>query len=605
MQNKLSFGISYASAIIAGEPAEFCKNFTGCSDGISEVSLGRNSDLACDTDQNFTYNFTSNSTQDFTDISDCEQNFINSANFAACENNESASCDLAAEGFNEKSTKPDSELGLKQKADTSKFSSARAFDCGSEEAAELYKNLAACEDEALQNSSVGNLKISAHARLKDEILALEALKKKPALAHIPPLQRRRLGLGAKLCISLLGEISQNAPQSLAEDGSLNPASQDLDASKSRTAMQNQQQQNFSSENSLNFMPQNLNSTPQDFTNKNSLNSARQNSKTNECSETSNRAMQSSATQPEGMPLVFCSRLGEINRCFSLLGSMDESVSPSSFCVSVLNAIAAQNAIFTQNHAEISTISAACALENGAIIAATRLKESAEEFGSAQDANEDGKDGECKSNNDKIALLCYFEEVNNDYLKRCDFACALLLVLQRGDDVQIEISPHVVDAQKSAPRDEASSNLEISPYGNDKILPNRDADETLLNRNPNEISQNCDAGDACKTLSDRSAYNAITNEISSDLVAKNTAANKMNVQSYELQTVKTPQAENNRNAEPCKLSQDFKKGGEIPLDTAVEFLAKILSGKREWRSNDGVLDYLWRVKDPAKIAAFLR
>ena len=503
MQNELSFGISYASAIISGEPAEFYKNLAACSDRISEVSLDGNSDLFCDTGQNFTYDFTLNSTQDFTDISDCEQNFINSANFTACGNNEKAGRDLAAEGFIENFTKRGSELGLKQEAVASKFSSARSFDFGSEKATELYKNFAAREDEALQNSPVENLEIAA--RLK-EILALEALKKKPALAHIPPLQRRRLGLGAKLCISLLGEISQNVPQSLAEDGSLNPASQDLDASKNRTAVQNQQQQDFSSENSLNSMPQDLNSMPQDLINENSLNSAMQNFKTND----------NAAMQHERMPLVFCSRLGEINRCFSLLGSMEESVSPSSFCVSVLNAIAAQNAIFTQNHAEISTISAACALENGAIIAAARLKEIAEEFGSAQDANEAGEDGKCETDSDKIALLCYFEEANNDYLKRCDFACALLLVLQRGDDVQIEISPHVADAT---------------------------------------------------------------------------------AQSIEAQNPKL-RAEN-------EILRSFKKGGEIPLDTAVKFLAKILSGKREWRSSDGVLDYLWRVKDPAKIATFLR
>lgn len=494
MQNKLSFGISYASAIISGESAEFYKNLAACSDGISEISLDGNSDPVCDMDQNFTYDFTLNSTQDFTDIPNCEQNFINSANFAARKNNKSGDCDLATEGFDENSTGLGSELELKQEADTSKFSSARAFDCSSEKAAELYKNFAAREDEALQNSSVENLEIAA--RLKEEILALEPLKKKPALAHIPPLQRRRLGLGAKLCISLLGEISQNAPQNLAEKGSLNSAPQNLDTSENRTAAQNP--------------------PPQDFTNENSLNSARQNFKTNERSETCDHAMQSSATQRKGLPLVFCSRLGEINRCFSLLGSMSESVSPSSFCVSVLNAIAAQNAIFTQNHAEISTISAACALENGAIIAAARLKESAENSGSEQDANEDGKDGKCKSDNDKIALLCYFEEANNDYMKRCDFACALLLVLQRGDDVQIEISPHVVDAT---------------------------------------------------------------------------------TQSIEAQNPK-PRAEN-------EILRSFKEGGEIPLDTAVEFLAKILSGKREWRSSDGILDYLWRIKDPAKIAAFLR
>ena len=237
MQNKLSFGISYASAIISGEPAEFYKNLAACLDGISEVNFDGNSDLACDTDQNFTYDFTANSTQDFTDISDCKQNSINSANFTACKNNERADCDLATEGFDEKSTERGSEQRLKQEAVAAKFNSSRAFDCGSENTAELYKNFTAREGEALQNSSVENLEIAA--RLKEEILALEPLKKKLALAHIPPLQRRRLGLGAKLCISLLGEISQNTSQSLAEEGSLNMASQDLDASKSRTAVQNQ------------------------------------------------------------------------------------------------------------------------------------------------------------------------------------------------------------------------------------------------------------------------------------------------------------------------------------------------------------------------------
>jgi len=124
LQNKLSFGISYASAIISGEPAEFCKNFAACSEVMSEVNFDGNSDLACDTDQNFTYNFTSNSTQDFTDISDCEQNFINSANFTACENNEKAGRDLATEGFDEKSTERGSEQRLKQETVAAKFNSS-------------------------------------------------------------------------------------------------------------------------------------------------------------------------------------------------------------------------------------------------------------------------------------------------------------------------------------------------------------------------------------------------------------------------------------------------------------------------------------------------
>ena len=243
MQNKLSFGLSYASAIVSGEPAEFYKNLAACSDGISEVSLGGNSDLACDMDQNFTYDFALNSTQNFADISDCEQNFINSANFTTCGNNEKAGRDFATEGFDENSTGLGSELGLKQEAVASEFSSARTFDCSSEKTAELYKNFAAREGEALRNSPEENLEIAA--RLKDEILALEAFKKKPALDHIPPLQRRRLGLGAKLCISLLGEISQNAPQSLAEKGSLNSAPQNIYASVIRASVQNPPPQDIS------------------------------------------------------------------------------------------------------------------------------------------------------------------------------------------------------------------------------------------------------------------------------------------------------------------------------------------------------------------------
>ena len=50
---------------------------------------------------------------------------------------------------------------------------------------------------------------------------------------------------------------------------------------------------------------------------------------------------------EGLPVVFSSTRGEINRSFSLQGSIAklEPLSPASFCVSVHNAIVAQNAIF--------------------------------------------------------------------------------------------------------------------------------------------------------------------------------------------------------------------------------------------------------------------
>lgn len=65
------------------------------------------------------------------------------------------------------------------------------------------------------------------------------------------------------------------------------------------------------------------------------------------------------SQYPNCPVVFCSRNGEINRSFQLLIELAKGngVSPTSFGLSVHNAIAGQLAIHHGNHAEQSAISA--------------------------------------------------------------------------------------------------------------------------------------------------------------------------------------------------------------------------------------------------------
>jgi hypothetical protein len=86
---------------------------------------------------------------------------------------------------------------------------------------------------------------------------------------------------------------------------------------------------------------------------------------------------------------------------------------------VHNAIPAQNAIFTGNRGEISAISATLALENGVALAASRLEE-------------------CE----KIAVLSYFEDMNNEILSNSNLIYALLLVLEKGEDFSLEFSSNL-------------------------------------------------------------------------------------------------------------------------------------------------------------------
>ena len=125
---------------------------------------------------------------------------------------------------------------------------------------------------------------------------------------------------------------------------------------------------------------------------------------------------------ENLPVVFSSTNGEINRCFALQSSLAsfQPLSPASFCVSVHNAIPAQNAIFAKNTAEISAISANLSLENGILNAVMKFDE----------------------NCDKVAVLSYFESINNDILSQDDLIYALLVVVEKGKDFSLEISPNL-------------------------------------------------------------------------------------------------------------------------------------------------------------------
>ena len=121
-----------------------------------------------------------------------------------------------------------------------------------------------------------------------------------------------------------------------------------------------------------------------------------------------------------MPVIFSSKHGEINRCFSLQSSLAtlEPLSPASFCISVHNAIVAQNAIFAKNRAEISAISTNLSLENGILNAVTKF----DEF-------------------DKIAIISYFESINNELMNENDLIYAILVVVEKGKNFSIEISPN--------------------------------------------------------------------------------------------------------------------------------------------------------------------
>lgn len=113
-----------------------------------------------------------------------------------------------------------------------------------------------------------------------------------------------------------------------------------------------------------------------------------------------------------IPIVFSSTLGEINRCFNMLLSLQDSylLSPTSFSMSVLNATPALLAIAHKNNAEISAISANPSLEYAMINAYVRLQEIAyKEATNKESANKNAE------RTNKVLVLSYYEGLAREYL----------------------------------------------------------------------------------------------------------------------------------------------------------------------------------------------
>ena len=106
------------------------------------------------------------------------------------------------------------------------------------------------------------------------------------------------------------------------------------------------------------------------------------------------------------PIVFSSYYGEINRCYSLLGSLKNEglLSPTEFSLSVLNANAALLAINKSNHSEINAISGANSLEMGVFAAALKGSESGED----------------------VLLIDYYEELDSEFSPKRFYALGMVL-----------------------------------------------------------------------------------------------------------------------------------------------------------------------------------
>lgn len=118
---------------------------------------------------------------------------------------------------------------------------------------------------------------------------------------------------------------------------------------------------------------------------------------------------------KSIPIVFSSTLGEINRCFSMLLSLQDSylLSPTSFSMSVLNSTPALLAIAHNNNAEISAISANPSLEYAMINAYMRLQEVANK--EATNKNLPNKNAGNIERTNKVLVLSYYEGLAREYL----------------------------------------------------------------------------------------------------------------------------------------------------------------------------------------------
>ena len=117
-----------------------------------------------------------------------------------------------------------------------------------------------------------------------------------------------------------------------------------------------------------------------------------------------------------MPVIFSSYEGEINRCFELETALAkaEPVSPTSFSLSVHNAISSLLSIEAKNHNEILAISSFSPVEDALQAAFLRLNDGYE----------------------KVLILAYHESISQSYFDEKKPSFMLALVVSKAKDKRV-------------------------------------------------------------------------------------------------------------------------------------------------------------------------
>ena len=117
------------------------------------------------------------------------------------------------------------------------------------------------------------------------------------------------------------------------------------------------------------------------------------------------------------PVVYSSYKGEINRSLDLLYSLAESgvVSPTSFSLSVLNAVPAVSSIMYKNHNDITAVSSSPSLENALLQAYINL---------------------CDTKQNQL-VISYYEGAFKEYFKQDNLYCCVSMELSFGNNITIE------------------------------------------------------------------------------------------------------------------------------------------------------------------------
>ena len=120
-----------------------------------------------------------------------------------------------------------------------------------------------------------------------------------------------------------------------------------------------------------------------------------------------------------MPIVFSSYESEINRCFELQNTLahGELISPTSFSLSVHNALSSLLAINFKNRSEISAVSAYAPLEYALVQAHLMLKSGAK----------------------NALVLSYHESISQEYFDESAPSCMVCLLVSEGENLSLSQS----------------------------------------------------------------------------------------------------------------------------------------------------------------------